>query len=328
MMFAYEKNYEGVSDVFRHTHALFHRKEKKMSKLLDYTVFTDGGCARNPGGRGGYGIVIIDNKVQPRGIRELSGGFESTTNNRMEMMAVCVALEALPDGASLKVITDSRYFLNCFKGAWSRTKNTDLWNRIDAAAKGKTIQAYWVKGHNGNEHNERCDALATQAMRQESLQVDEGYIRSLAEAAAPAPQAKATWQKANANAAMHVDIRVPQKFSVSIERIPASAYAPKHSVSESCAASIISFSTETWLSFRSYMSLKTGGQDAWSRCTKDAIAKRVPNADEAYAVCVDNLGNDKDAMTALRWFARGLPLIHCIRKVLVDVELSKSVSYA
>ena len=296
-----------------------------MTKPLEYTVFTDGGCAHNPGGRGGYGILI--RHVKRKEVTELYGGFESSTNNRMEMMAVCIALEALPEKTSLTLLSDSRYVINCLKGAWARTKNLDLWQHIDAAAERKVIRPIWIKGHDGNKFNERCDELATQGMRMSNLSVDEGYIRSLTEPQEPVaqkPQLTREQAYAAAKNVMLMGVQVPQKFCVRIASGgPISEYAERHQVHEGCASSITTFASKCQISFRDYMALRTGGIDIWSKRTKQEIAACIPDANEAYTVCLKHFGTEKESTTALRWYARGLPLEHCIRKVLVDRELSK-----
>jgi ribonuclease HI len=148
-------------------------------------VHTDGGCLSNPG-PGGYGVVIdIDGEL-----RELSGGFRRTTNNRMELLAVIVALETLRDcGRPVDLFSDSSYVVNAVnkgwavrweQGGWRRVDggdvaNIDLWQRLLALTDALDLRLYWLKGHAGHAENERCDVLAGLAAKSEELSVDQGY---------------------------------------------------------------------------------------------------------------------------------------------------------
>lgn len=153
-------------------------EEKTEPEKLDYsripfaTFYTDGGCEGNPGGVGGYGtVLVVDNKI----VKELSGNEKDTTNNRMEMMAVIQALTFMQENnmTCAEIISDSKYVIdsktkwlrgwinNDWKNTSGEVKNRDLWEQILALEDGKTIRYKWVKGHNGNQYNERCDQLAT-----------------------------------------------------------------------------------------------------------------------------------------------------------------------
>ncbi|SDP14318.1 ribonuclease HI [Desulforhopalus singaporensis] len=147
-------------------------------------VYTDGGSINNPG-PGGYGIVIIEGDIR----RELSGGFRRTTNNRMEMTAAIVALDDLQEKSkTIHLYSDSSYLVNGFIKGWVKkwqgsnwrksdgqpVLNVDLWQRLAALA-GKNVIFHWVKGHAGNEFNERCDQLAVAAARSCPEDVDAGY---------------------------------------------------------------------------------------------------------------------------------------------------------
>lgn len=157
---------------------------------MKVTVYTDGAARGNPEGPGGYGAVLeyIDTKGILH-VRELSEGFRRTTNNRMEMMAVIAALEALNRPCRVDLYSDSQYVVNAFnqhwiqgwiKKGWKRgknepVKNVDLWQRMLAAMKPHQVTFHWVKGHNGHEQNERCDTLATSAADGTDLLIDEYY---------------------------------------------------------------------------------------------------------------------------------------------------------
>ena len=153
------------------------------------TMYTDGAARGNPDGPGGYGTILsfVDSKGQEH-IRELSAGYQKTTNNRMEMMAVIAGLEALSRPCEITVYSDSQYVVKAFnehwldgwiKKGWKRgknepVKNVDLWKRMLAAKEPHQVSFQWVKGHNGHPQNERCDELATTAADGTGLLVDEG----------------------------------------------------------------------------------------------------------------------------------------------------------
>jgi ribonuclease HI len=132
-------------------------------------IFTDGACSGNPGA-GGWGAILRYKDVE----KELSGGEDQTTNNRMELMAVIEALSALKRPCNISLYTDSKYVMsgitewmpNWKQNGWRTTnkkqavKNVDLWQRLDELTKQHEIRWIWVKGHNGHAENERCDALA------------------------------------------------------------------------------------------------------------------------------------------------------------------------
>ena len=152
-------------------------------------IYTDGAARGNPDGPGGYGAVLeyVDTKGQLH-VKELSQGYVRTTNNRMELMAVIAALEALNRPCTVEVYSDSQYVVNAFnqhwvdgwlKKGWKRgknepVKNVDLWKRLLEAKAPHSVSFYWVKGHDGHPQNERCDELATTAADGEDLIVDEG----------------------------------------------------------------------------------------------------------------------------------------------------------
>lgn len=145
-------------------------------------VYTDGAARGNPG-PGGYGIVLISEKHGLR--KELCAGFRKTTNNRMELLAVIVALETLKIPKSeVLIYSDSSYVVNAIEKGWltnwvkinfKNKKNADLWMRYLRIAKHHQVKLKWVKGHAGNPNNERCDELAVYASKQPSLPADVGY---------------------------------------------------------------------------------------------------------------------------------------------------------
>ena len=135
-------------------------------------IYTDGSCSGNPG-PGGWGAILCWNGHE----KELSGGESETTNNRMEMMAVIKALEALKKNSEVTIYTDSKYvkqgaeeWLEGWKAkGWKNAakqpvKNQDLWERIDSLIHHHSVTFIWVKGHAGHEMNERVDKLAVAAV--------------------------------------------------------------------------------------------------------------------------------------------------------------------
>ena len=148
-----------------------------------YTVYTDGGCLVNPGGNGGYGIVIIHNEEE----QVFSKGFVSTTNNRMELRGPIEALKHIPAGSNICFYSDSKYFCNAINEKWldswlqnnwknGTIKNIDLWKEFVPLFNKHYIEVNWVKGHADNEYNEKCDKLATEAyLDTDNLEIDKGY---------------------------------------------------------------------------------------------------------------------------------------------------------
>lgn len=143
-------------------------------------IYTDGASSGNPG-PGGYGIVLTAGQYR----KELSAGYRLTTNNRMELLAVIVGLEALKFGNSeLTVVSDSKYVVDAVEKGWvfgwektafKKKKNPDLWKRFLQVYRKHKVRFKWIKGHNNHPLNERCDQLAVEASQSSSLLVDEGY---------------------------------------------------------------------------------------------------------------------------------------------------------
>ena len=121
-------------------------------------IHTDGSCDPNPG-PGGWGAIIVENGAT----RELHGGEERSTNNRMEIMAVIKGLESVPEAADVTVFSDSEYVVNTMTRNWKRNANRDLWARLDAETGRRNVRWQWVKGHAGIPLNERADDLARRA---------------------------------------------------------------------------------------------------------------------------------------------------------------------
>lgn len=140
-----------------------------MSK---YIVYTDGGCLKNPGGAGACAAVILsENK---RVVKKITESYHSTTNNRMEILAIILALESLNAGDEVTVYSDSQYVIKTMLKEFKKSKNLDLWERLDKAMMGKKIRPKWVKGHNGDKYNEMCDEMCKNGMKKPTLH-DTGY---------------------------------------------------------------------------------------------------------------------------------------------------------
>ncbi len=143
-------------------------------------IYTDGGASGNPG-PGGYGALLMYGEHE----KEMSAGFRLTTNNRMELLAVIVALEALKrPGLDVQVYSDSKYVVDAVEKGWvmgwerknfKDKKNPDLWKRFLKVYRKHRVAFHWVKGHAGNPNNERVDALAVAAYQTGNLGVDEAY---------------------------------------------------------------------------------------------------------------------------------------------------------
>ena len=143
-------------------------------------IYTDGAASGNPG-PGGYGAILKSGMHY----KELSGGFRLTTNNRMELLAVIVALEELKiAGSDVEIYTDSRYVCDAIEKKWvfeweksgfKKKKNVDLWKRFLMIFPKNSVKVNWIRGHSNIPENEKCDQLAVQAYRTGNLDIDYEY---------------------------------------------------------------------------------------------------------------------------------------------------------
>jgi ribonuclease HI len=152
--------------------------------LKQVTIYTDGACLGNPG-PGGYGVVLLCEGHR----KEFSGGFRLTTNNRMEILAAVIALEALKQRCEATLYSDSQYLVNAMRqgwalrwraNSWRRNKselalNPDLWARLLVCTERHKVEFRWLRGHAGNPENERCDELAMAAAKGKNFAADVGY---------------------------------------------------------------------------------------------------------------------------------------------------------
>ena len=159
---------------------------------MQVKIYTDGAARGNPDGPGGYGTVLeyVDSRGELH-TKEISQGYQRTTNNRMELMAVIAGLEALNRSCEVELYSDSKYVVDAFnqhwidgwmKKGWKRgknepVKNVDLWKRLLKAKEPHHVTFIWVKGHDGPPQNERCDTVATTAADGNDLIVDEGIAK-------------------------------------------------------------------------------------------------------------------------------------------------------
>ncbi len=154
--------------------------------MKEIKLYTDGACSGNPG-PGGYGAILKYGNSE----KEFSEGFYKTTNNRMELMAIIIGLEALKESCRIKIYTDSKYIVDAVNNGWAQkwqangwrrnkkemAKNPDLWQRLLDLIDAHQTEFIWVKGHAGHFENERCDRLAVKASENPNL-IDEQYESS------------------------------------------------------------------------------------------------------------------------------------------------------
>ena len=149
---------------------------KVKSDKPKVTIFSDGSCIRNPDGPGGYGVIVyhLDEDDNVTSKEEFANGFDITTNNRMEMMGVIEGLKSLSEPCDVLIVSDSSYVIKAFQNKWidkwlnndwktstgTDVKNKDLWELLLSLMERHNTKFKWVKGHNGNLENERCDFLA------------------------------------------------------------------------------------------------------------------------------------------------------------------------
>ena len=148
--------------------------------MKEVIIYTDGAAKGNPG-KGGYGTVLISGNHEKR----LSQGYILTTNNRMELMAVIIGLEALNQKCNVTIYSDSKYVVDSVEKGWifgwekkgfKDKKNPDLWKRFLKTYRNHNVKFQWVKGHAGNKYNEMCDQLAVQAAESSNLIKEEGCL--------------------------------------------------------------------------------------------------------------------------------------------------------
>ena len=151
---------------------------------MSIIIYTDGAAKGNPG-NGGYGIVMMSGGHR----KELSQGFKLTTNNRMELLAVIIALEEIKkENSEIILYSDSKYVVDAVGKNWvfgwekknfNKKKNPDLWIRFLKIYRKHKVSFVWIKGHANNKENERCDILAVEAAESSNLQIDTWYENNI-----------------------------------------------------------------------------------------------------------------------------------------------------
>jgi ribonuclease HI len=156
--------------------------------MKEVTIYTDGACSGNPG-KGGFGVIL---NYMGR-IKEISEGFECTTNNRMEIMAALTGLNALKEPCKVILYSDSKYLVDSVNQKWidswqkngwknskrEKVKNKELFEELIRLLNIHDVELRWVKGHDGHPENERCDFLATSAAKGDNLKEDKGYTENI-----------------------------------------------------------------------------------------------------------------------------------------------------
>ena len=156
--------------------------------MKEVTIYTDGACSGNPG-KGGFGVIL---NYMGR-IKEISEGFECTTNNRMEIMAALTGLNALKETCKVILYSDSKYLVDSVNQKWidswqkngwknskrEKVKNKELFEELIRLLNIHDVELRWVKGHDGHPENERCDFLATSAAKGDNLKEDKGYTENI-----------------------------------------------------------------------------------------------------------------------------------------------------
>jgi len=159
-----------------------------VSELPAVIIYTDGACIGNPG-PGGYAVVLIQGSHR----KELSGGFRLTTNNRMELMAAIIGLQALRTRCAVTLYSDSQYLVEGITQGWAqqwrasrwrkskgKALNADLWEQLLNLCDRHEVRFIWVRGHTGDPENDRCDQLSVQAAQRQDLPADVVYEESVA----------------------------------------------------------------------------------------------------------------------------------------------------
>jgi ribonuclease HI len=157
--------------------------------MKEITIYSDGACQGNPGPGGWAAVLLYGEKV-----KEISGGEAATTNNRMELRAALEALRLLKVACKVQFYTDSEYLrqgISSWVRGWKArgwmtqekkpVKNVDLWRALDAACGGHRVEWHWVKGHDGNRYNERCDLLAVQEIARLRKQYSKAQLKEALE---------------------------------------------------------------------------------------------------------------------------------------------------
>lgn len=284
--------------------------------MQEYThiLYTDGSCLANPGGSGGYGFLLLDTSTGE--IQDNAEGFFSTTNNRMEMMAAIEGLAIVPRGTKVELVSDSQYLVKTLQGVFAKRKNRDLWAALDRAMEGKQVSVRWIRGHASNPYNNQCDEMAVRAAHMPTRE-DMGYADRIRGLKAPVIQDDAAGEPGPSGTS------APKEAPWDSIPTPdgAECYAgDKRKINQPCLNAIESLNRNANPRFKDFADLKTGGRDGWSTLADpgELVGPETVQALKAL------LPTDKDVVACIRWYGRGLQFRHCIRKVLVDTEISEN----
>jgi len=238
----------------------------------------------------------------------------------MEMMAVIHALETLPKGFSVNLYSDSQYVINTLNLGWRKNKNRDLWDRLSRAEKGLTIKYLWVKGHNGNPDNERCDKLATEAILNIIPGKDVGYFGNGDKAVLNQSKSRCHTQSKDTAPVSSMDAHIDVPTGLEKEQ---KSYDKDELIARGLnsdgAKSLIKFWRQGSRKFSDYMDLKSGGLDSFSAYRKDRLIEIM--GEETWNVVSKYIKDEKRIVCVLRWNMRGLSLTDAIRHELVSMEV-------
>ena len=160
--------------------------------MNEIIMYTDGSCLKNPDGPGGCAVILLYDKNGKPYEKRKSIPNESTTNNKMEIMAVITGLQMVLEPSDIKIYSDSKYVVDAFHKKWVQkwqrinwdrgenggvVKNVDLWKKLLSLLEPHTYQFFWVKGHQGNQYNELCDQMAVEAAKSQKGKYYEGVVR-------------------------------------------------------------------------------------------------------------------------------------------------------
>jgi len=280
-----------------------------------FAVYIASHCTFSPGGLGGFGCIITDKEGMP--VTELSGGYESSTINRVLLMGMIKAMGFLPSKAEVEVITDSDYAPNIMNGVYRKKSNLDLWAGFETVSKDKKITCKEAKTGNEKDAIKKCMSLVEVAMYSEELHKDPGYANR------QRPVKKVFSGDTFGFGPMEVPINIVGDTDKSPEMTSAEEYAEKFEVNLECAESLKAFWSGKFKSYKSFASLKTGGSDRFS----------AMDAESLYAECGDvakgkvkEFLSGNDVLSALRWHCRGLSITDSIRKVLVNKDIAEKLN--
>lgn len=273
----------------------------------DYVAYTDGACWKEKYGtsigRGGYGTIIIKTGGEDfKGI-EYSEGYILTTNNRMELLAVIVALRNVPEGSKVRIYSDSQYVIKIMRDKNDYHQNHDLWREYHNLLWERDLEVdpVWVKGHNGNTNNERCDKLAKRACHSENLLHDEWY------------------ENQQKSYALQTEVEIPEKYKKrNVEQETRECLISNNHVNEQCADAILEFWSSENPMEDEFGKLKTFGKDYWSEYSYEWFEENCDR--EILDIIEEEFDDIATRAKCIKWYMRGLSLDEAIIKAAYDFE--------